>query len=198
MGVVKSREETKKETREALVSAAGRLFVQHGLDAPSLDDICAEAGYTRGAFYVHFRDREELVAAVAEKNAARRIETILAEAGKNLELEQTIKMFVTAVESGAYPGVGAVKLHQYMAAVDRSAAVRRAQHKVIERGTAHLTAAAREAQKAGRIRKDIDPEVVADLLLALVGGVEQRIALGAPINVTRGAKALLKLLRPPP
>ena len=54
------RRETKQETREALISAALAEFAEHGFDAPSLDAICARAGYTRGAFYVHFRDRSDL------------------------------------------------------------------------------------------------------------------------------------------
>ena len=51
----------KQETREALLQAAMAEFAEKGLDLPSLDAICARAGFTRGAFYVHFRDREELV-----------------------------------------------------------------------------------------------------------------------------------------
>src|SRR5512145_3027417 len=63
----RARELSKQETRDALVRAAMSEFAEHGLDAPSLDAICARAGFTRGAFYVHFRDREELVAAVMER-----------------------------------------------------------------------------------------------------------------------------------
>jgi len=36
------------------------------LDTPSLDDICDRAGFTRGAFYVHFADREALLVAVMD------------------------------------------------------------------------------------------------------------------------------------
>jgi AcrR family transcriptional regulator len=48
----------KPETREALITAGMELFAKHGLDKPRLDDICEHAGFTRGAFYVHFEDRE--------------------------------------------------------------------------------------------------------------------------------------------
>src|SRR4051812_40727719 len=66
----RTREETKQRTREALVEAGIALFAEQGLDGPSLDAICERAGFTRGAFYVHFRDRDELLQAVMERVGA--------------------------------------------------------------------------------------------------------------------------------
>jgi len=62
-----SRSAAKAETREALITAALAEFRARGLDTPSLDAICARAGFTRGAFYVHFRDRDDLVVAAMER-----------------------------------------------------------------------------------------------------------------------------------
>ena len=62
-----SRDASKRETREALIGAALELFAAEGLDGPSLDAICERAGYTRGAFYVHFPDRDALLVAAMEK-----------------------------------------------------------------------------------------------------------------------------------
>src|SRR5262245_37416602 len=50
-----TREFGKQETREALLRAGMEMFAEQGLDAPSLDALCARAGFTRGAFYVHFK-----------------------------------------------------------------------------------------------------------------------------------------------
>src|SRR5262245_30280258 len=62
----RSRAETKEATRQALLVAGLAELVEHGLDVPSLDAICARAGYTRGAFYVHFKDREDFFVAVMD------------------------------------------------------------------------------------------------------------------------------------
>src|SRR5690242_13784541 len=62
-----TREATKQATREALVLAGKKLFAKKGLDGPSLDAICEQAGFTRGAFYVHFKDRDDLLAAVMDE-----------------------------------------------------------------------------------------------------------------------------------
>src|SRR5258708_36557590 len=61
------RELAKLRTRDAIVDAALEVFSAEGLDTPSLDAICARAGCTRGAFYVHFKDRDDLVAAAMER-----------------------------------------------------------------------------------------------------------------------------------
>ena len=71
----------RRETREALIDAAAALFGRDGLDAPSLDDICAKAGFTRGAFYVHFKSREELIVAVVERHSARALDAIVGDGG---------------------------------------------------------------------------------------------------------------------
>lgn len=61
------RAESKEQTREALLAAALERFAEDGIEGASLDAICAQAGRTRGAFYVHFRDREDLIRAVVER-----------------------------------------------------------------------------------------------------------------------------------
>ena len=178
-------------------AAASRLFHERGLDAPSLDDICAAAGYTRGAFYVHFKDREELIIAVARENSHRRMDSIIASAGEALDLERTVHLFAThAVTSGAYPGIGAVKVHQFLGALDRSPQLRAAHLNVIAEAKMRLTQAAREGQEAGTVRPDVDAAAIAEILLTLVAGVEQLIEQGSPPDVSAAANGLLRMLRP--
>jgi TetR/AcrR family transcriptional repressor of nem operon len=56
--------EHKEKTRARVVGSARRLFNRHGFAGVSIDDIMAEAGLTRGGFYNHFENKEELYAAV--------------------------------------------------------------------------------------------------------------------------------------
>lgn len=53
-------------SRAALLEAAARGVSRHGYAALRLEDVAAEAGYTRGALYHQFRDKEELVLAALE------------------------------------------------------------------------------------------------------------------------------------
>jgi TetR/AcrR family transcriptional repressor of nem operon len=190
------RSETKQQTRAALVEAAARVFHARGLDA-SLDEICAAAGYTRGAFYVHFKDREDLIAAVVAETNQQRVEALIARGEEALDLERTIRGFAEAVRTGAFPGVGAVQLHQFLAAVERSPRVKAEQQRTLTLAKSKLVLAIREGQAAGTVRADVKAEPLAEALLALVGGIEMMLAFGTPQDVTGVARTLLRMLRPP-
>jgi AcrR family transcriptional regulator len=48
-------------TPESWIDAATQVLVDHGIDHVRVDVLAAELGVTRGSFYWHFRDREELL-----------------------------------------------------------------------------------------------------------------------------------------
>jgi len=50
-----------------LVEAAERLFVRKGFDDVSVDEISEMAGYSRGAFYSNFKDKEQIFLAVVDR-----------------------------------------------------------------------------------------------------------------------------------
>jgi TetR/AcrR family transcriptional regulator, repressor of the mexAB-oprM multidrug resistance operon len=54
-------------TREALLDAAEKAFLERGVSGTSLEHIAQRAGVTRGAFYWHFRDKAALFAAMIER-----------------------------------------------------------------------------------------------------------------------------------
>ena len=54
-------ERRRQRTREALLDAAAAVFARRGFHGASLDEIAETAGYTRGAIYKHFQDKEELL-----------------------------------------------------------------------------------------------------------------------------------------
>jgi len=55
-------------TRDALLDSARRLFAARGFHGASLDDIAAEAGFTRGAIYSSFGGKEGLFLAVVARH----------------------------------------------------------------------------------------------------------------------------------
>lgn len=50
----------REQTRQRILDSAARLFALRGFDAVGLDDLMADAGLTRGAFYHHFRTKTEV------------------------------------------------------------------------------------------------------------------------------------------
>src|SRR5829696_271407 len=65
-----TRAERRERTRDDLIAAADRAFVDGGFHATSLDQIAAAAGYTKGAVYSNFASKEDLFFAVYERRAA--------------------------------------------------------------------------------------------------------------------------------
>jgi AcrR family transcriptional regulator len=55
-----TRKEQQAETRQRLLDAAERVFLRRGLQGSSVEEISAEAGFTRGAFYSNFKSKDEL------------------------------------------------------------------------------------------------------------------------------------------
>jgi AcrR family transcriptional regulator len=55
-----TRKEKQEETRRLLLDAAERVFLRRGLQGSSVEEIAAEAGFTRGAFYSNFKSKDEL------------------------------------------------------------------------------------------------------------------------------------------
>lgn len=55
--------EEKDRSRKRILTAAGRLFRENGVQGASVGDIMAAAGMTHGGFYRHFADKDALLAA---------------------------------------------------------------------------------------------------------------------------------------
>lgn len=60
-------------TRRRLLAAAEKTVARDGFEAARLEDIAGLAGYTRGAFYAHFRSKEDIFFALLEDWVAERI-----------------------------------------------------------------------------------------------------------------------------
>jgi len=54
------KEKQKAESRVRILDAAARLFREDGFSATGVDALMKEAGLTAGAFYAHFKSKDEL------------------------------------------------------------------------------------------------------------------------------------------
>jgi AcrR family transcriptional regulator len=66
----------KEVRRGEVLDQALELFLEHGYDNVSLNDLLAIAGTSKGAFYHYFPSKEALVAALAERSAAQAFEAL--------------------------------------------------------------------------------------------------------------------------
>lgn len=199
--VTRSREEAKQETREALIRAAALLFKSGGLDV-SLDAVCAEAGYTRGAFYVHFRNRDELISAVMGRIGDQVLDALLGTDNEgireNNDLLSLVQRFLQALMSGDYPLTrkGGLPPHQLLDACARSEAIRSQYVRLTHSGIDRLAAALREGQEKGQVRQDLATEPVAAMLVSIVIGLHTMHDLDMKIDMAAGAQVVMQMLMP--
>jgi AcrR family transcriptional regulator len=207
MAARKSRKIAMVETRQALILAGLAEFAEHGLDAPSLDKICARAGFTRGAFYVHFKDREDFIVAVMEWRLGAFIDEVIGTGDTEMGLEPTVRRFVDAIlemTQGVPPGVpvvqgdvegATIQLHRLLEASERSPRIQDRLVEMLEGAVARVTDVAGEEQAIHAAREDIDPKVIGTLMVALAIGVVTAIEAGLPLDSKRTGEAVIALLR---
>jgi TetR/AcrR family transcriptional repressor of nem operon len=191
----RTRAETSAETREALIRAGIELFAESGLDAPSLDAICARAGKTRGAFYVHFADRDAFVAAVMESIGPPFLDAVLGGEDAPRDLIGVAQRFLLAVASGEYPLTkeDGVKPHQLLQACARSEAVRARYASLIDESIARIASIVARGQTDRSLRDDVRPEDAATILLAAVVGAQTLLELRVGIDLAPAAMTLMRV-----
>ncbi len=171
-GKVKPRDLAKQETRDALVHAGMAAFSEEGVDLPSLDGICARAGFTRGAFYVHFKDREDFLGAVVDQVLHDFVNWVISTGETQGGLVGIIDRFVTAVKEGTIPFNDRQRLLiQLVARGTQAAASGDKPYKaLIDGAAARLAEAATQGQAEGIVKRDLDPAQIGILLVAAAVG----------------------------
>jgi len=84
----KLRPETRVERRQDLIDAAWRCASRQGFQDLTVDDVCAEASVSKGAFYGYFEQKQDLLLALLDDDAAE----------LDLELERITRASASGVE----------------------------------------------------------------------------------------------------
>lgn len=195
----KTREATKRETREKLIDTGISLIGERGLDVP-LDTLCERAGYTRGAFYVHFADRDDFLRAVMDKLGGRFLDAVLGTVGDEADVLTVAARFVEAVGSGAYPLMrtgkkrGGVRPHQLLDACMRSKPIRERYVALANESVARVARAVERGQADAIVRRDVDPKTVASLALAAIIGAQTMTELEIPFDLPSASATFALLL----
>lgn len=95
--------EAKAQRRKVLIDAGWRCVARSGYRNLSVDEVCAEAGVSKGAFYTYFDQKRDLLVALLEDDASG-MDELLSDAATKLGGVEQIKRFVAAlVDRGADP-----------------------------------------------------------------------------------------------
>ncbi|HXX71895.1 MAG TPA: helix-turn-helix domain-containing protein [Candidatus Acidoferrum sp.] len=147
-----------------MLAAAERTFARDGFEAARLEDIARSAGYTRGAFYAHFRSKEEIFFALLEDWVGARIDEVNALLAKSESPAKRLR---------------AVRQHYAQIARDRRLALLALEFKLF--AIRHPEAHARLRARQRRIRRS-----AGDLLLRIAASTKRSL----PVASTGAAAAL--------
>jgi AcrR family transcriptional regulator len=85
-----TRAERQAQTRQELLDAAARVFVRRGFQGSSVEEISAEAGYTRGAFYSNFKSKDEILVELLREHVYTRYTSMVQEGLEDLRRVPTL------------------------------------------------------------------------------------------------------------
>ena len=155
--------------REEILTVALDLFSQRGYDRTSFREVARATGLSQAGLLHHFTSKEELFVEVLRRRDARNEDRFDANRGQPM----TVEGLVSVVQHNAdEPGL--VRLFVTMSAesTDDDSSAREFFQERYRHLTADLADDVRRQQAAGEIAEDLDPELVASLLLAAADGLQ--------------------------
>lgn len=188
----------KEQRRKRLIDAAWRCVARGGYRNLSVDDVCVEAGLSKGAFYTYFDQKQDLLLALLEDDAAGLTDLVAGAAEGSAGVEQIRRFVAGVVDRGA--DSAAVQLRADLwaeIASDESLRVRFLE--TMQHRRARLAELIAEATEAGEF-VDVPANALAAVFLALGDGLMLHRVLDPSgfrwSNVRRAINVLLEGLRP--
>ena len=166
------REENARATRGALLATARELFGQRGFTAVGIEEIAARAGVTTGALYHHFGSKRGLFRAVFDAMEAELMERAMAIGSGYGDSWQGLEAAIGAtLDAGLAPDFQRIALRDARTVL--SAAEWRA---IMDRYSFGSLRAAVEAFMASGVLAPGSPEMVARVLISLIGELAASVA----------------------
>ena len=175
---------TQRADRETLIlDAAADLIVRYGYDKTTVDDIAKAAHISKGAVYLEFRGKEALVETLILRETERMLDTIwerIEQDPKGVTLFTIYRHSIHAI--AMHPLIKAMYVKDRRVLGDMVRQLQRLP--VYKQWEVYGTSFVEHFQAAGLIRRDLPPDVLGYLLMAIRYGlltVDEMIpAEGAP------------------
>ncbi|WP_304453960.1 TetR/AcrR family transcriptional regulator [Nocardiopsis sp. YSL2] len=190
----KITDERREERRLQIVHAAMKCVSAQGFHKTTMADVIRESGMSAGAVYGYFRNKEDLIIAIADKAIALADRTI----GELLEAEplpalpemvEHITTTITGYEQGEQGDLTRVAVAVWAEAI-RDDAVRELVTTRFRRIRGRYSELVRAQQRAGRLDPAEDPELVAQALFGLMPGFLLQRLLMADVDPDSYARAV--------
>ena len=191
------RDESQAQTREALLSAARDLFDAKGFAATSIADIADEAGYTTGAVYSNFANKDDLFLAVLERQLTAEMlalqEALSAEKTIGARLEVAGRWYASQAGFGRRRTQAFAELALLAGSNERTHSRLQEQRRRLHQAIAALL---HQQEVELAIEFSVPLATLAAAVLALLEGFALSSAVGDDIDASVVVAALEMLLRP--
>jgi AcrR family transcriptional regulator len=159
--------------RDELLAAALRVFARRGYRQAGVDEIAAEAGYSKGALYWHFASKEELLRALLEERIdapMREMVALLESASPDRDMSVEASREFARQLRGQRDAVLLEREYWSLAIRDPELRARYAERQTELRGALSAALEAR-ARHLGTPDLPIPAEEVARIVMSIIGGL---------------------------
>jgi AcrR family transcriptional regulator len=191
------------QTRERLMAAATAVFAERGVHGASVEEICETAGFTRGAFYSNFADKDALVLALIQADVAAQYaaaQAALAEAACALG-ERPVAETVTEVldrldVSGSATRAGVLAQRELQLHAARVPALHEPYSAFLETSSRQLCVLLADALQRVGLEFTLPVELAVEVLLATHASVQTRALFASDVGSTTLQQVVLAITRP--
>jgi TetR/AcrR family transcriptional regulator, repressor for uid operon len=185
--------ELREQRRRNLLRAAWKCAATKGLRELTVDEICAEAGVSKGAFYGYFQSKQELMIALLEDDAAQVEQAMRRLADEAASGVARLQGFARAMLQRGEDAGRAQLIADLWAAVAGDEALRSEFSSAISRRRVILRDWAAASVAEGELR-DVPANALASILLALGDGLMLHTALDPSAFQWRNVRTALLVL----
>ena len=189
-------EERRAEQREKILRAARACFAARGIHSTTMDDICRAAKLSRGAVYGYFKSKHALIRAMFAQMEEHSRGPLAKAAAAPDPADALLSTAAGAMEAMARPeSRELLQLDQELRAeAGRDSEVRERCAANFAFAVPAMTGIVTAMQAKGSIPRDLDPSLVARVLIALQDGLKPQLIADPHFDVRRfldTARALL-------
>lgn len=162
--------------RERILQAASACFTRLGYHETTVNDICEAAGLSKGGLYTYFKAKDEILAAVVEQSFYGGLEEAKAAAaagGSAVERLERVAAVVTnrLLSDRADPMHSPELMSEIWAEASKDPKLKQLCSRGYDQWKAFLADLLREAIAQGQANREIDPEALAAILVAVFDGL---------------------------
>jgi AcrR family transcriptional regulator len=181
--------------REQILEAAIECFAHNGFHRTTMQDIMREAGLSVGAPYRYFKSKEQMIEAIAAERHARDREIIL-EAGAKEDIPKVLRTLIDRFEQALLDPrdrKGRRMAMQLWTEALRNPRILKTVRKGVDEPRRMLAAIVTRARDNDEMPKDIDPDAMARVLIAMFQGFALQLAWDPRIDPKPFAKAIERM-----